>query len=142
MNPSALLNNSKPFIILSVLFMVGIILFSTITLNSNGSSVYNISSVEVTITNNSGKEIEHLCISSNYEQSVGEFDSLASGDTIKNVFNLPYLGEGSALLCFMDDDGIAHEELIIGYLMPSNEVHVIVHQADTFGFVVSVKEDI
>lgn len=140
MNPSSLLNNSKPFVLLSVFLIVGILFFSPLATSSGGDQVYSISALDLTITNNSGKSINHLCISSNYESSIGEINGLAAGESVTIELKLPYLGEGSAILCFMDNDGIVHQESIVGYLMPSHKVQVIVHQADSYGLVITVRE--
>ena len=141
MNTGNLLNHSKPFVIFAVLVMFTILFFSPLAANTSGSTVYNVSSVELSITNKAGKSIEHMCIESNYESQIAEFNNLEPGETVKGEYTLPYIGEGGATLCYMDAEGNTHQELLIGYLMPSHRIQVIVLQADTDDFVISVTEE-
>lgn len=52
---------------------------------------------------------------------------------------LPSPIEGSALLTYIDNYGIEHDALIIGYLMPYNEVDVSIITADEGGLVIEVE---
>ena len=69
-----------------------------------------------------------------------QFDVIESRAETTQDFDIPYEGEGSALLVYVDENNVEHKEIIIGYLMPYNEVFVTINSADENGLSIEVEQ--
>ena len=69
-----------------------------------------------------------------------QFDVIESRAETTQDFDIPYESEGSALLVYVDENNVEHKEIIIGYLMPYNEVFVTINSADENGLSIEVEQ--
>ena len=107
---------------------------------TNTDSITNYATIKITVINENESLIENLHISSRTYPKFKRFPDIGiSSDEIMNV-KLPFDDiEGAATLTYTDEFGIDHEVVIIGYLMPYNEIDVTIISADENGLIVDLK---
>jgi len=96
--------------------------------------------VKITVINKTDNVLSNLYISSNSHPNVKAYSDIKISGMEYMDIELPCPIEGSASLTYIDNSGVKHDAIIIGYLMPYNEANVTVINADENGLVVDVEE--
>lgn len=125
-------------IIIMSIVMIQIVVIHKLDLSSNDSP-NKTSVINITIMNLSDDVVERMELKSNYDYGTHLLPMIESQDKHEGKYELAYTGEGSASLKYTNSDDEVFTYLLIGYLMPTNEINVEIHDVTEEGLNLVIK---